>query len=441
MNRNVAGTPDGLSQDDIELRQETLSMLKIKRRFMAVWMLVGAAIITVAAVYLLNILSVTVAILLWTMVIVFCLRGTVDKLEQQGMRRGLGTTLAYLIMFALMFLVGAILLSPTIGFSNQMHNLIASLPAYVNQITVWANEQYAQYADILQNEIIKEWVDEASNALTAAASQFARDSATNVIVISTGFASGLMSFGFALVVAFWLLMELPGLGKECLRLGGVRRRDDLIMLHVTLSRVMGGYIRGTLLQCFLIGIASGIAFAIIDLPNYAALAAVVGLINIIPVIGPWIGGIAVSLVGLFVSPWVGFITFITIIIIQQFVYTFISPKIMSNSVDVHPALIILALMAGSALGGAMNGLVGAIVGMLASIPLVAIFKSIFVYYFEKRTGRKIVSPDGVFFKGDSIDGTFDPFVDAVAPHFNNDGEIASEKNMLRKFKRLRNRVK
>ena len=118
-------------------------------------------------------------------------------------------------------------------------------------------------------------------------------------------------------------MELPGLGKECLRLGGVRRRDDLIMLHVTLSRVMGGYIRGTLLQCFLIGIASGIAFAIIDLPNYAALAAVVGLINIIPVIGPWIGGIAVSLVGLFVSPWVGFITFITIIIIQQFVYTLI----------------------------------------------------------------------------------------------------------------------
>ena len=109
----------------------------------------GAAIITVAAVYLLNILSVTVAILLWTMVIVFCLRGTVDKLEQQGMRRGLGTTLAYLIMFALMFLVGAILLSPTIGFSDQMHNLIASLPAYVNQITVWANEQYAQYADFL----------------------------------------------------------------------------------------------------------------------------------------------------------------------------------------------------------------------------------------------------------------------------------------------------
>ena len=53
--------------------------------------------------------------------------------------------------------------------------------------------------------------------------------------------------------------------------------------------------------------------------------------------------------------------------------------------------------------------------MLASIPLVAVFKSIFVYYFEKRTGRQLVAVDGVFFKGTPArEGTVDPMGDAVS---------------------------
>ena len=65
----------------------------------------------------------------------------------------------------------------------------------------------------------------------------------------------------------------------------------------------------------------------------------------------------------------------------------------------------------------MNGLVGSLVGMLASIPAVAVMKSVFVYYFEKRTGRRIVSPDGVFFKGAPSAGDgIDPMADATSPH-------------------------
>ncbi|MEG0759531.1 MAG: AI-2E family transporter, partial [Raoultibacter sp.] len=96
-----------------------------------------------------------------------------------------------------------------------------------------------------------------------------------------------------------------------------------------------------------------------------------------------------------------------------FIYTFVSPKLMANSVDVHPALVILALLAGSAIGGAMSGFMGGLVGMLASIPAVAVAKSVFVYYFEKRTGRRIVSEDGVFFKG-TPSGTEGMLIDPLA---------------------------
>ena len=54
----------------------------------------------------------------------------------------------------------------------------------------------------------------------------------------------------------------------------------------------------------------------------------------------------------------------------------------------------------------MSGFTGSLVGMLASIPAVAVAKSVFVYYFEKRTGRQLVSADGVFFQGTTAsDGT------------------------------------
>ena len=74
-------------------------------------------------------------------------------------------------------------------------------------------------------------------------------------------------------------------------------------------------------------------------------------------------------------------------------------------------------MAGSAIGGAMSGFIGSLVGMLASIPAVAVAKAVFVYYFEKRTGRQLVSGDGVFFKGTpTSDGVPDPIADATSPH-------------------------
>ena len=144
---------------------------------------------------------------------------------------------------------------------------------------------------------------------------------------------------------------------------------------------------------------------------------IAGLLNIIPIIGPWLGGALAAVVGIFVSPWAALFALVGTIAVQQVVYTFVSPKIMANSVDVHPALTIIALMAGSAIGGAMSGLVGSLVGMLASIPAVAVAKSVFVYYFEKHTGRRIVSADGVFFKGSSAEGDeVDPIADATSPH-------------------------
>ncbi len=399
--------------------QEALRADKARRRFLDVWTAVGAILLTGVVVYLLSILSVPVSIVIWTVVIVFCLRGVVNGLERRGVNRTVGTALAYVAMALVLGFFAFLLFSPMFGLNAQFADLMSSIPQYVEALSAWGNDLYARYAHVFEDATVKHLIDEVQSNLTAWASAVAQGSASGLIGVGTVIANGLMALGFALVIAFWVLMELPAIGRECRRLLGERRIEDAEFLHYTFTRVMGGYIKGTLLQCAIIGIVCGVLFAVLGIPNAAALGGITGVLNIIPIIGPWLGGAATAVVAVFVSPLAALIALVGTILVQQFVYTFISPKIMSNSVDVHPALTLMALMVGSALGGAMSGLLGSLVGMLASIPAVAVMKSVFVYYFEKRTGRRVVAEDGVFFKGttsETSDNAPDPMADAVSPH-------------------------
>lgn len=416
---------------------------KARRRFLNVWTIVGAIALTWVVVQLLNILSVPVAIVIWTTIIVFVLRGTVNKLEEIGINRTVGTAIGYVIMFAVLALVAFLLFSPGVGMNTQFANLIENVPVYVQGISDWANDMYARYAYMLEDESVRAFVSDVQASAMEWAGDFAKNSASGAIAFGTGLANAFMAIGFALVVAFWILMQLPQLGRECKRLVGDAHAEDLEMLHITFTRVMGGYIKGTLLQCAIIGVACGILFAVLGIPNSMALGGITGILNIIPIIGPWLGGGLAAIVGIFVSPLVAAIAILGTIVIQQFVYTFISPKIMSDSVDIHPALTLIALMAGSALGGAMGGLPGSLVGMLASIPAVAVAKSVFVYYFEKRTGRRLVSKDGVFFLGtpsSSEDGDApNPIADATSPH--PDGSAEFERAEKKRAENAENRRK
>ena len=428
---------------DVAQNKQSDKTDKARRRFLNVWTIVGAIALTWVVVQLLNILSVPVAIVIWTTIIVFVLRGTVNKLEEIGINRTVGTAIGYVIMFAVLALVAFLLFSPGVGMNTQFANLIENVPVYVQGISDWANDMYARYAYMLEDESVRAFVTDVQASAMEWAGDFAKNSASGAIAFGTGLANALMAIGFALVVAFWILMQLPQLGRECKRLVGDAHAEDLEMLHITFTRVMGGYIKGTLLQCAIIGVACGVLFAALGIPNSMALGGITGILNIIPIIGPWLGGGLAAIVGIFVSPLVAVIAILGTIVIQQFVYTFISPKIMSDSVDIHPALTLIALMAGSALGGAMGGLSGSLVGMLASIPAVAVAKSVFVYYFEKRTGRRLVSKDGVFFLGtpsSSEDGDApNPIADATSPH--PDGSAEFERAETKRAENAENRRK
>lgn len=407
---------DNHSSDET-LCTEQIKTLRARRRVYTGAFIIVLAILVYLLGQVLNILANPIAIVIWTVVFVFCLKGPVNYLEKKGIKRVWGACVSFLLFLIVLGLLGWLLFSPQLGLGGQFASLIETVPDQIHALSNWLNDLYRQYSYLFQDAKFNSWMNDTLSSIGGWFSSLASVSAEGVVSAGSGVANAALVLGFSLVVSFWVLIELPALGKEIKRIFGPHFQDDLNLIYLTGTRVMGGYIKGTLVQCVIIGVGCAIGYAVMGIPSAAALGVITGILNIIPVIGPWLGGGVAALVGLFVSPLIAVVSLIYTVVVQQVVYTFISPKVMGNSVDIHPALVILALMTGSALGYAVSGFVGSIVGMLASIPAVAAAKSLFVYYFEKNTGRVIVAEDGVIFKGEPSGSEANPVADATGEFY------------------------
>ena len=102
-----------------------------RRHFFQVWMVIGAAALIYMFGFVLDVLSLPVAIIVWTIVFVLVLRSPVDALERRGVRRGLGTTIAFAGMFAVLAALVVIMFSPIFGVNDQFANIFSALPVYV----------------------------------------------------------------------------------------------------------------------------------------------------------------------------------------------------------------------------------------------------------------------------------------------------------------------
>jgi predicted PurR-regulated permease PerM len=109
----------------------------------------------------------------------------------------------------------------------------------------------------------------------------------------------------------------------------------------------------------------------------------------IPYVGVAIAAAAALFAGIFVSPFAGITGCVIMIVISNVIANIISPKLMGNAVNVHPALVLVVILAGGAVGGG--------VGMLLAIPVAATIQALSIAYYEQRYSTKITSPDGALF--------------------------------------------
>ncbi|NTU88335.1 MAG: AI-2E family transporter [Actinobacteria bacterium] len=383
---------------------EQLSKLdRVRTSFFTIGTIIGIILLLMGVGYALGKISLAVSIVFFAMVIVFILRSPVAFFERKGIKRVFGTLLAYLIALAIIVIL-VVIIGPLFG--EQIDALLEALPSYATQVVDWVEDLWVTYGYLLGGDMAQSFAKDFGATLSEWTSSIASASASGLISLGTSITNTFIVTLMSIVTAFWVLKDLPQMKKEIRILVSPKFREDASVVSALCAHVADGYIKGVLISSTCTGLIAGIGYAIVGVPYPAVLGLLTGILNIIPILGPWIGGAFAALMGLFVSPVACLLAIIITVGAQQFTDTFIQPRIMSSTVELHPALVILALTAGGNLGG--------IVGMIVAVPVLAAVKAVFVYYFEKRTGRKLVHEDGALFAGCSKGGTDpDPALDAT----------------------------
>ncbi len=151
-----------------------------------------------------------------------------------------------------------------------------------------------------------------------------------------------------------------------------------------ISLNLKAFVRGTLIDTLVLFLMTLISFYFIKMPYSLLFAIIISITNIIPYIGPYIGGIPAVLVALSISPKFGIIILGLVIVLQFIESTFLHPIIMSKSLNISPLFIIIGII--------VFGYFFGIIGMLISTPLVSIIKSCYEFYYLKRNKKNKVKP-------------------------------------------------
>ncbi len=152
------------------------------------------------------------------------------------------------------------------------------------------------------------------------------------------------------------------------------QRGRIDFLLKTLRRVVGGYIRGTVLLALIIGVLMGIGLAIIGIPYAFLLAVFAFALEFLPVLGVYITSIAILAVAL-TQGWItALITLVFLIVVETLENNILTPRIVGRAVGLNPIITIFALLAGVELFG--------IIGGLFSTPIVGMIQAIIVAWWQ-----------------------------------------------------------
>ena len=200
------------------------------------------------------------------------------------------------------------------------------------------------------------------------------DLPTILINTVTGLVSSVGTFLIGLVVGFYLLLDFANI-RHLLDFFPKRSHETIKSICTKLNTTFRDFIQGLLFISLIVAVISLIGYSIVGLPSSLLFAIVCGITNIIPYIGPWIGGIICTIVGFTVSPLVGILTAVIALIVQQIDSIVLQPLIMGKTMKLHPVVIMIGLL--------IFGHFFGILGMILATPIIAGFKILLNYFDEK----------------------------------------------------------
>lgn len=295
----------------------------------------------------------------------------VSFFKKKGIKRGLGAGIVYILLILIILLVLGSLI-PLL--SSQINDFAKTIPSIINSVTGMIDNVLGKLGDIA-NFDVENMKTEVYSKIQNIGVNLTNSLPSMTVSLVKSFFSGLGTFVIGLIIGFYLLVSFDSANDTIFgflpkRIQGTTR-DLVNEVNTSLRK----YVQGTLMLASLVFVVSTIGFFISGLKAPLLFGLFCGITDIIPYIGPYIGGIPAVVVGFSQSPITGIITLIAIVIVQFIEGNLLQPLIMSKQLKLHPVTIMLGLL--------IFGYFFGIVGMVVATPAIAAIKVIFTFFDEK----------------------------------------------------------
>lgn len=302
----------------------------------------GGVLLSIGSILILIVVSMFLAV---------GLNPGVEWLERRGLRRSLAVLTVVLVVLAALALF-----------------VLALVPVIADQVSLIVDHAPKWFKQAQGNRQIQRL--DARYDIVAKVEKFVtgKDFGTAVFGGVVGVGLKVLSFlanTFVVVVlTLYFLATLPKVTRALYRLAPRSRRERVTDLGDRILGSVGAYVSGAFLVAMAAGISSLIFLFLVGLSQYAvALAAVVALLDVIPMIGATLGAVIVTAIGFATDPHIGLYCVIFYVAYQQFENYVIYPRVMSRSVDLPGSIIVIAALVGASLLG--------VIGALLAIPTAA----------------------------------------------------------------------
>ena len=317
--------------------------------------LLGAGVVLLAvfiAIIASRIVSVLVLLFLGIL-LAESIRPIANKLQTWKIPRGVAVMIVYLLLALVFTGLGLILVPPLVVQVGAVDDISSD-------VIDWVQETVPPLYQVSVNLGFDDQVRELGSTLTTTITQFIGTLAVVPFQI-LGFLFGIVS---VFVIGFFWMSATEKFNRSVIALLPPKRATEVRSLAAELSQRAGGWVRGQVILMVFIGIVTFVGLFVLGVPYPLALATWASLMEIIPIIGPFLGAIPAILVALALkSPWIALATAILYVIVQQLENNILVPKVMERAVGLHPIMVMVGVLAGGVLYG--------ILGIVIAVPLVA----------------------------------------------------------------------
>lgn len=304
--------------------------------------------------------------------------------KRESISKGLSIFIA-MIMFLVTIYILIIMAVPEIV--ENIFRVTDTLPEQVNRLIRWVSarmEENSKYADMFE-KILKEATDYITRWVK-------NDMMTQIGQLASGIISAVSVFVNAVVgviVAVYVLSSKETFAKQGKKLIYAifkeKQAEKILKEFKKSDDIFGGFISGKIIDSLIIGALCFIGLTILDMPYTMLVSTIVGVTNVIPFFGPYIGAVPSAILILLADPKKGLIFIVFIILLQQLDGNIIGPKILGESTGLTPFWVVFSIL----LGGGLFG----IIGMLFGVPTFAVIYNLIAEIVNDRIKNKNISPD------------------------------------------------